>query len=231
MKEPKAKQPPSTTERSSKKPPMLEIIKDVAGVIQSILTITAIILAGIWFFMRAEVTPKANISHTLEHEQITDKWTWVHVGVIISNPGLRRLELRHGTFRIQGIMPLGDIIKEKIKKGEAVIPKDDAIVEWPTIGKIYVNEDRKTEIICENEYENRDIKIDIDPGESQKLVVEFLIPSFVKAVRIYSHVYRDKSCWENAISFCGFENGKKIGWYEVSIYDLKKNRGLMEWLK
>lgn len=228
MEEPEAKKTPSTTVRSPKKPTRLEIIKDVTYVIQSVLTIIAIIGAGIWFIMRAETTPKANISHTMEHEQITDKWTWVHVGVIISNPGVRRLELRHGTFRIQGIMPLGNAIKEKIKKGEAIIPKDDGIVKWPTIGKIYVNEDQKREVICENEYENRDINIDIDPGESQKLVVEFLIPSSVEAVRIYSYVYRNKSFWENVKSFCGLESGEKYAWYEVSIYDLKKNKGLRE---
>lgn len=208
--------------QTPKKPARLEIIKDVADVIQSILTIIAIIAAGIWFIMRAETTPKANISHTLEHEPITEKWTWVHVGVIISNPGVRRLELRHGTFRIQGIMPLGDVIKEKIQKGEAIIPKDDGIVKWPTIGKIYVNENYKTDVICENEYENRDVKIDIDPGESQKLVVEFLIPSFVEAVRIYSHLYRDKTIWENIKASCGFTTIEKYEWYEVSIYDLKK---------
>lgn len=215
--------------RTPKNPSRLEVIKDVTYVIQSVLTIAAIIVAAIWFIMRAEATPKANISHTLEHEKITDKWTWVHVGVIISNPGVRRLELRHGTFRIQGIMPLADVIKEKINKGEAIIPKDDGIVKWPTIGKIYLNENDKREVICENEYENREININIDPGETQKLVVEFLIPSFVKAVRIYSHVYRDKSFWENFKSFCRFEKVEKYGWYEVSIYDLEKNRGLLKW--
>ncbi|MEW6657874.1 MAG: hypothetical protein AB1424_04360 [Thermodesulfobacteriota bacterium] len=206
----------------NKSPSRMEIIKDVTTIIQSVLTIIAIIGAAIWFIMRAEANPKANISHTLEHEKITDKWTWVHVGVIISNPGVRRLELRHGTFRIQGIMPLADMIKEKIEKGEAIIPKDDGIVKWPTIGKIYVDDNQKREVICENEYENRDINIDIDPGESQKLIVEFLIPSFVKAVRIYSHVYRDQSSWEKVKYFMGLEKMEKYGWYEVSIYDLKK---------
>ncbi len=203
-------------------PSRIEVIKDVASIIQSVLTIIAIIVAAIWFSMRAEATPKANISHTLKHEQITDKWTWVHVGVIISNPGVRRLELRHGTFRIQGITPLADVIKEKIQKGEAIIPKDDGIVKWPTIGKIFVNENGKREVICENEYENRDISIDIDPGESQKVVVEFLVPSFLKAVRIYSHVYRDQSSWEKVKYFFGLEKVEKYGWYEVSIYDLEK---------
>jgi len=200
----------------------MEIIKDVTTIIQSVLTIIAIIGAAIWFIMRAEANPKANISHTLEHEKITDKWTWVHVGVIISNPGVRRLELRRGTFRIQGIMPLADMIKEKIEKGETIIPKDEGIVKWPTIGKIYVDENEKREVICENEYENRDINIDIDPGESQKLIVEFLIPSFVKAVRIYSHVYRDQSSWEKVKYLMGIDKVEKYGWYEVTIYDLNK---------
>jgi hypothetical protein len=205
-------------------PSRLAYIKDIAGLIQTVLTITALIVAAVWFFMRSEATPKANITHTVKHEKITEDWTWVHVGVIIANPGLRRLELRHGTFRIQGIIPLGDVIKDKIKRGEVLIDKKDGIVQWPTIGKIYVSGEQKPEVICENEYENREINVNIDPGESQKLVVEYLIPSFIKAVRVYSYVSRDLSPWEKLKSAYGLADGKNYGWYQISIYDLKQSQ-------
>ncbi len=224
---PEGSQTPTTAAGPPPKPRKLDTIKDITAVIQSILTIIALIAAGIWFTMRAETTPKANISHTLVNEPITEKWTWVHVGVVISNPGVRRLELRRGTFRIQGVMPVADIIREKIAKGEPIIPKEDGIVKWPTIRKIYGDENEMRVMICENEYENKEINVDIDPGESQKIVVEFLVPSFVEAVRVYSHVYRDASFWEKVKAFCAFEKAK-YEWSEVSIYDLKKNKGVVE---
>ena len=48
----------------------LEKVKDIAGILQSVATIIAIIAAGIWFFCQGIQSPKANVSHMVTHRQI-----------------------------------------------------------------------------------------------------------------------------------------------------------------
>lgn len=53
----------------------------------------------------------------------------------------------------------------------------------------------------------RPIEINIEPGESHTETVEFIIPSWLKTVRIYTYL-------KNATV-------KDYGWYVVTIYDVK----------
>ncbi len=65
---------------------ILSRVKSMAGIAQSIATVIAIIVAGIWFIERRETSLKVDITHTVIHRQIDDKQTWVRVSIEIFNP-------------------------------------------------------------------------------------------------------------------------------------------------
>jgi hypothetical protein len=187
--------------------PLLVKVKDIAGVIQSIVTVVAIIAAGIWFLVRAEASPKFNISQKVTHREIDKNWTWIHVWVNVSNPGNRTIYLKSGKFRVQGILPLDKNIQEKIEQGESIISKNNRLVLWPKI----VNKND------ENEYEDIKINARINPGENDNINIEFIIPSYFKTVKIYSYLEKEISFWEELFS-C---ESPQRGWFETTIYDIK----------
>jgi hypothetical protein len=170
----------------------LEKVKAWASIIQAAVITLSIIATGIWFLAQSEASPKANISHEVTHRRLTDNWIWVHVAITVTNPGKRPLYLKNGTFRIQGILPL-DINMDKQIKNDAnkLILPGFIGVQWPQIG---------------NGYENVPINERVDPGESEKLNVEFIIPSFLQTIKIYSH----------------FEKAQGIGWTATTIYQLSQ---------
>jgi len=165
------------------------------GIIQSGVTVAAIIAAGIWFFWRGEPSPKANIAHVVTHRQITEQWTWLHVSIIVSNVGKRPLDLGFGIIRVQKILPLDPKVSETIKRNETPIDQKAMIVLWPRIGKPYKPE----------------INMKIQPDESDRVSCEFIIPSYVQTVKIYSFFTKSED--------------SPIGWPTTTIYDLKKRGG------
>jgi hypothetical protein len=170
----------------------LEKVKAVASIIQSVLITFSIIAAGIWFLAQSEASPKANISHEVTHRRLNDNWIWVHVAITVTNPGKRPLYLKNGTFRIQGILPLDINVNEQIKNDANKLISPGLIgVQWPQIG---------------NAYEKVPINERVDPGESEKLNIEFIIPSFLQTIKIYSH----------------FEKAQGIGWTATTIYQLSQ---------
>jgi len=166
----------------------------VAVIVQSAFTVAAIIAAGIWFFWQGETSPKANISQMVTHRQIHENWTWVHVSIKITNTGKTTLYLTSGIIRIQKILPLDPKVSERIERNESPIPQDSLIVAWPRIGDSYKPQ----------------LNIKIEPGESDKLKCEFIIPSYVKTVKIYSYFKEQKD--------------SPTGWSVTTIYDLKRKK-------
>ena len=175
-------------------PKLCDRIKPWAQIVQSFVTVAAIVAAGFWSFLQRDTSPKANISHMVTHRQINENLTWVHVSITITNAGKTTLDLASGVIRIQKILPLDPKIKERIDRNENPIPKDSMIVAWPRIGDSY----------------KPPLKIKIKPGESDILKSEFIIPSYVKTVKIYSFFTNEKE--------------SKTGWSATTIYDLKRKK-------
>lgn len=170
-------------------------INSSANIAQSVLTAIAIIAAGVWFLMQREAAPKANIEHTVTHRQINNDWTWVRVSITISNPGKRLLDFESGIIRIQKILPLDSKIRSIFERNESPISKKDYKVRWPRIGKSYEPQ----------------LDIKIEPGEEDNLDYEFIIPSYVKTVKIYSYFSKQEN--------------PPLGWAKSTIYDLKEIGG------
>jgi hypothetical protein len=188
-----AESPPEEAEKKSvweKATGILGKVSAVAALIQPIILVLGAITAAAWFWVQSEASPKANISHVVTHRQLSDNLTWVHVAVTISNVGKRRLYLKTGTFRIQRILPLAKLMDDRAKSDPIqLIPSGCLVVPWTQVG---------------NEYENIPIDRWFEPQEMEKLTVEFIIPSDVQTIKIYSFIVNDRN----------------FGWTETTIYQL-----------
>ncbi len=173
-------------------PSRLTAVKDIAGIIQSVLICLSIITAGIWFFLQRDPLPKANITHEITHRQITPELTWLHVSVSITNVGKRLLQLESGFTRLQKILPLDPAIADTIKAGKSPVSPVDCVVPWRTSHSFDLN-----------------LTVAIEPGETDILNYEFIIPAYIRTVKIYSY----------------FERRKDLGWSRTTIYDLTKSGG------
>ncbi len=198
---------PPTKESSS----ILSRIKSITVIVQSVFTIGAIIVAGIWFFVQREAEVKANIDQKVTHRQITKDWTWVHVSVTISNQGKRFLDLESGVIRIQRILPLEKKIKDKIMNNQ-----DPIVIGTHNVGKVSWLK------LCEP-YEPK-FKVGIEPGEVDKVNCEFIIPAFIHTVKIYCHIDNKQSQgngWTSKMfSYLGKkQNQSFLGWTATTIYD------------
>jgi hypothetical protein len=99
---------------------------------------------------------------------------------------------------IQKIIPLDKSIEDLINNNQHPISKEYKIVSWPLLDEPYKSK----------------INVAIEPGEIDKLEYEFIIPSYIETIKIYSY----------------FENKEShpIGWSQTTIYDLKRKEKFYE---
>lgn len=172
----------------------LEII---VGVIRDIFTIVAIIAAGYWFCKQGLWSPSANVSHYITHRKLNDDNTYIHVKVMVTNIGKAPIELTddNNSIWLQQILPIDNSNVEISVKGNKY---NMYTINWPKI--------KETEV-----YHPKP-KHTIYPGENDKLFYDFIIPSKVKTIRVYS--YYKNNCDPN------------FGWSEATIYDLAESAGV-----
>jgi hypothetical protein len=167
--------------------------KDVAGTIQSIVTVFAFLVAGVWFFAQRQVQSRATITHRITHRQLSPDHTWVHAFVRITNIGRRRLHLQSGTFWLQKILPVETALQGQLERGESLIRTGQASVEWPRIGPFY----------------KPALDRSLEPGEDDEVECEFIIPSTVRTVKLYSY----------------FANEPTLGWEKSTVYEIVSDLG------
>ncbi len=162
--------------------------------IESIVTIIAIILGGIWayllFVKNREKYPKALINHEVQKVKFENE-VLVRLTIQIENIGKVILPVISGDVWLQQMQPVNDSIKQAIADFQNQNNKAD--IGWPIIAK------RKFRYEKENDYE-------LEPGEIDKFEFDFLIDKSVKTIQFYTHI-------ENV------EKSNK-GWNYTSIHNL-----------
>jgi hypothetical protein len=175
--------------------------KDWVDIAQSVVTIIAVLVGGLWtydvFIKERHDYPHANIEHKITHLPLTAKNRLLRVGLDLTNAGSSLMEINQSIVRIQQILPAVPCSNDpcaasQLKDASAEVERKDDHFTWPLIAE-------------------RDVKatIEIEPGEKQSLDYEFVIPSTVKAIRIYTYFKNEQRS----------KKDKEIGWYASSYYD------------
>lgn len=181
---------------NGKKVKTLSQLKDIIDIAHNIIVILAIIAAGIWFYLKGQIRPKIDIAHEIICQNIHKDNNLVNVVINIRNIGETPIEIINGIVRLQKIAPLSDDLKKDIDSGVDIIDKNFGIVLWPYACK----EKEKVEYEIKN-------SIYIEVGETRRIDYDFIIPSDVKMIKLYSYFVDSKN------------NGK---WKRVSIYHVRQ---------
>ena len=176
--------------------------KDIVSVIQAIVTTIAIVVGGVWsyflFVKKRQRFPRANISHQIFHKHISNGKALLNVKTIINNAGDVLLSLESGKVNVNQILPVSSEMVDLIKSGKDIVDESRREVDWPLIGT--------------RSFEWEKGRCEIEPGENDHFLCDFIMDENIKLVVVYSY----------------FENIKKhnrnIGWGITTYYELKQRR-------
>ncbi len=86
--------------------------------IESVLTIAAILIGGIWtyilFIKNREKYPKADLSQIIQKIDLDDELL-IRLTIVIKNVGRVKLPIKSGEVRLQHIKPSNSLIADAIK--------------------------------------------------------------------------------------------------------------------
>ena len=86
--------------------------KDLAAIIQSLVTVVAIVGGGAFAYYKLQIfrvfEPHLTISHEVSHRYIGDNYVHIAVTATLHNSSKVKMELRKGFFLLQQISPLSD---------------------------------------------------------------------------------------------------------------------------
>lgn len=174
-------------------------------ILQSVVTTGAIIIGGIWtyriFLKERKDHPHANIQHEVSHIKLNETENLLLLSVIVQNEGKTAINLDSKVIRVQQIKPIidckekGCYSKQKNDKTIYKLERDTDIFTWPMIFK----------------RESQQVYIQIEPNEKQKLSYEFVLPSNISDLRIYTHFKNSKKS--------KFNDQQILGWSSASYYN------------
>jgi hypothetical protein len=113
----------------------------------------------------------------------------VHISVMLSNEGSVPIGKTNGRVLINQVLPLANELMKKAKQGSILDPNQDWVA-WPVLSK-------------------KDLNLDwtIEPKERDTQEIDFVIPSYVKTIRVRSFI-RNPGTKENT-------------WDKISFYDIE----------
>lgn len=184
-------------------------LKERIEVVQSIVTISAVVIGGLWtyrlFIQERKQYPHANIEHKTSDVSLPDETHLLRAEVQLTNTGNGRLLLGNWVVRVQQILPLPYCHKvdpcaiEEVNQALTNTERGSNRFTWP--------------LLAERENKGQE-SLDIEPGESDSIEFEFAIPPTVKVVRVYSY-------FQNRIRSTEQE---QIGWSRSSVYEFAKSK-------
>lgn len=168
---------------------MISSIKDISSIAQSLVTIGAIIVAAVWFFLTREHVPRANITLDTQTVDLTRDNFLVSAVAHLENTGSIDISLDEAIARIDVLRPnlglFADGDYEALKKNRGQF-------------RFYT--------VC-----RRIIDIEsnwIEPGEAHSIAVDFLVPKGIEVIRFVFFVENQTATGQHDI---------RKGWSSQSI--------------
>lgn len=179
----------------------LSQLRDVLEILQKLTAIFALIIGGIWtytqFIQHREFYPRANISHQISDLALPDSQTLLRVRVSIENSGNTLLEITKGEVRIQRVLPLSRIITDNLHSRADPIRGGPQRLPWPAIRLRHLK------------WAPREFHI--EPGETQQIDFDFVIPSDIRAINAYSWIQSAKN-----------DASTSLGWSSSTLYRIRQ---------
>ena len=175
-------------------------IKDLAGGIQSALTVFAIVVGGVFALVKLQVfrtfEPHLTITHEVHHRYVGDSYVHIDVTATLRNSSRVAVEIREAEFSIQQISPVSDEEVEAVYS-DVFIDKKLIYLQWPFLESVPFEWDEGEMVI--------------EPNESHQQTYEFIVLGHLETVLIYTY-------FENP----QFPRPPKSaeGWAATTVYDI-----------
>ena len=179
-------------------------LKDAAGIVQAVLTAAAIIGGGLVAAYKLQLfrdfAPHLTITHEVSHRPVGDSYVHIAVKAALHNTSKVRVDIRAGIFRVHQVAPFTDSEVESLY-AQVFENRDCDELQWPTLDEIQPAWD-------ENE-------LTIEPGETHRRTIEFIVSVDHKTVLVYTYFYNPN-----------YPAGQKSpqGWGEATVYDISEKR-------
>lgn len=179
----------------------LEAIQQVAGSVESLVTVAAVVVGGFWtyklFVKERQHFPSAIVNQELSVTLLSTGHQLVHVRLRITNTGKVLLELEWVRCRVQIVEPMNDRLAARLLQGEDLVLDGEQEVGWP--------------VLSAREWEFEPGEAEIEPGEKEWLDCEFILEEAVRVIVLYGYV-------RNAA-----KKGREIGWSSTKVVELPVN--------
>ena len=167
---------------------------NAATMLQAVFTAGALIVAAYWYIVERKGQPHAELAQTVKVEPVGPDLVTVEASVRVKNIGRQLLTLTQVEVRLQQIWPDSTEVNKIFS-----LPYN----EWPKCFN-YADEDceKKHDKSMFNEtelqwstsrfFDRTVIAHKIEPGETELLTETFIVPCFVKIVRVATNVLKKK---------------------------------------
>ena len=171
---------------------------EFSELLRNYVSIAAVIVGGIWayilFIRNREKFLRADLGHTISDFRLPNDQLLIHVELKVSNVGKVLLPITEIETRVQQLLPIEADLLKKIEDGIPQKPTNEAEIEWP--------------LVAFNVSNYRKHSAEIEPGEVQEFVYDFIIDREVKTIVVYSFIY-DQGRVE-----------KRLAWERTSTYSI-----------
>ena len=167
-------------------------LKVLSDILQSLITILAILVSGVWgywlFVQNRQRFPHAGLLHDVFCHDLPDNKRLVHVTVTIHNLGNILIRLKSGETRLQQVKPFPSRFLQAIKEGKDPVGQSQTEIDyWPMLDCHEISLPRGT--------------WEIEPGESQEIHHDFVIDRGVQVISLYTFInnkikHRRQIAWD-----------------------------------
>jgi hypothetical protein len=180
------------------------LTKEFWETLQSALTVTALLVGGFWSYklyrQKRQRFPQVNVTHQVNHWQLSSEKTLVRVKVCFANIGERLLSIVEGYVRLLQMQPLPKEVQQAIDEGRDPVEGTQTEIAWLRIAKRYW---QQTD--CE-----------VEPKETDEAIFEFVIPNEVRTIIVES-AFENKTKRRSGIRFW---KQRTICWNTTTVYEL-----------
>lgn len=199
---------------------LLSTLPEIIAIIESIFTIAAIIVAGVWtywlFIVKRHRHPRLELTHKVEQLALTSNKVFARVEITVFNSGEVVVFLLDGAVLIQQILPLPHPdLYGLIEDGVDIIA---VLSQYNSDG----GKERLTEIqwpiLDSQKIQWNKGKVVIEPGEKVPLRFDFIIDQSVKTIQIHSFISSGVRYKRGRrLRWFGKNKVKTMGWNTVTI--------------
>jgi hypothetical protein len=145
--------------------------KDAVSTIQALATVLALGVGAVLGYI-VVTAPNVELSQVVTGKLIASRWYWIQISITAKNIGTRGI-LTFDTVdsRIEQITPLPEPIESDIKNDKDPVGATDLSIPWSGLCRY-----------------SRSFPLRLVPGESDTILVDFVIPAWLKTIRVYTYL-------------------------------------------